>query len=122
MMLNDVKIGMENIVADPSKETVEAVSARSDTDKSSVVIGYRLEILTRRGSRNTVKLPMNEENQQNIEKVSQLLKKQDTVEIMLAEPVVRLYALISNDRLISGVSIKASSFSIVEPEDEDLLD
>lgn len=121
MMLKDIKISLENIVANPQKETVQAVSARNDTDKSSVVIGYRLEILTRRGSRNPVKLPMSEENKKNTERVSALLKKQDTVSVILVNPIVRPYALISNGNLISGVSIKADSFTIVEPEDEDLL-
>lgn len=122
MMLKDIKISLENIVANPQKETVQAVSARNDTDKSSVVIGYRLEILTRRGSRNPVKLPLNEDNKRNIERVAQLLKKLDTVEIILTDPVIKPYALVSSGNLISGVSIKADSFTIVEPDaEEDLL-
>lgn len=122
LMLKDLKVGMENVLADPSKKSVEAVSARNDTDKSSVVIGYRLEILTRRGSRNPVKFPLNEENKQNIARVAELLKKNDSVSVILKEPIVKPYALISNGNLISGVSIKADSFTFVEPDaDEDLL-
>ena len=122
MMLKDVKVGLENVVADPTKEAVQAVAARSDTDKQSVIIGYRLEICTRRGSRNPVKFPMGEENKKNTERVSALLKKQDTVSVILVNPVVKPYALISSGNLISGVSIKADGFTIVEPDaEEDLL-
>lgn len=122
MMLKDIRIGLENVVADPTKEAVQAVVARSDTDKQSVIIGYRLEICTRRGSRNPVKFPMGEENKKNTERVSDLLKKYDTVSVILINPVVKPYALINSGNLISGVSIKAESFTIVEPEAEtDLL-
>lgn len=122
MMLKDIKLDLSNVVADPSSDSVQAVAARSDTDKQSVIIGYRLEICTRRGSRNPVKLPLNEDNKRNIERVAQLLKKLDTVEIILTDPVIKPYALVSSGNLISGVSIKADSFTIVEPEAEyDLL-
>lgn len=122
MMLKDIKLDLSNIVANPQEETVQAVSARNDTDKSSVIIGYRLEILTRRGSRNPVKLPLNEDNKKKIERVAELLKKHDTVEVILSDTTIRPYALISNGNLISGVSIKADSFTIVEPDAEtDLL-
>lgn len=57
MLLKDVKIGLENIVADPSKATVQVVNTRTETDKESVITGYRLEIATRKCSRNPVKLP-----------------------------------------------------------------
>lgn len=122
MMLKDIKLDLSNVVADPSSDSVQAVAARSDTDKQSVIIGYRLEICTRRGSRNPVKFPMSEENKKNTERVSALLKKQDTVSVILVNPVVKPYALISSGNLISGVSIKADCFTIVEPEAEyDLL-
>lgn len=122
MMLKDVRIGLENVVADPTKESVQIVGARSDTDKDSKIIGVRLEALTRRGSRNPVKFPLTDENSENMEKVKRLLNKQDTVSVRLVNPVVMPYALVSNGNLISGVSIKADSFTIVEPDaDEDLL-
>lgn len=117
MMLKDVKIGLENISADPSKKEVQAVSARPDTDKDSVIKGYRLEILTRRGSRNPVKLPLNEENKRLTEQVAELLRKNDTVSVILKDAVVRPYAMLSNGNLISGVSIKAEGFQIVEEDD-----
>lgn len=121
MMFKDIKMDLSNVVADPSKKEVQAVAARAESDKNSVITGYRLEICTRRGSRNPVKLPMSEENKKNTERVSDLLKKQDTVSVILVNPVVRPYALISSGNLISGISIKADSFTIVEPDGEDLL-
>ena len=120
MLLKDVKIGLENIVADPSKGTVQVVNARLETDKQSVIIGGRIEILTRRGSRNPVKLPLNEENKRNIETVAELLKKLDTVEVKLKDPTIMLYSMISNGNLVSGVSVKCPSLSIVD-NDDDLL-
>lgn len=121
MMFKDIKMDLSNVVADPSKKEVQAVAARAESDKNSVITGYRLEICTRRGSRNPVKLPMSEENKKNTERVSDLLKKQDTVSVILVNPVVRPYALISSGNLFSGISIKADSFTIVEPDGEDLL-
>lgn len=122
MMLKDVRIGLENVVADPTKESIQIVGARSDTDKDSKIIGVRLEALTRRGSRNPVKFPLTDENRENMEKVKNLLSKQDSVSVVLVNPTVKLYAMLSNGNLISGVSIKADSFTIVEPEaDDDLL-
>lgn len=121
MLLKDLRLGLENVVADPTKSTVQVVGARSDTDKDSKIIGVRLEALTRRGSRNPVKFPLTDENSENMERVKKLLNKQDTVSVILVNPVVRPYALISSGNLISGISIKADSFTIVEPDGEDLL-
>lgn len=123
MLLKDIKLGLENVVADPSKSTVQVVGARPVTDKESVITGYRLEIATRKCSKNPVKLPNKPEVQQNIEILQKLLKKQDFVEVRLVNHVVMAYAMLSNGNLISGVSIKADSFTIVEPdaEAEDLL-
>lgn len=121
MTFKDVNIDMSNVLANPSKSTVQVVGARPDTDKDLVIVGYRLEICTRRGSRNPVKLPNTEDIKNNIEKIQKLLKKQDFVEVSLKDPVVRPYALISSGNLISGISIKADSFTIVEPDGEDLL-
>ena len=120
MLLKDVRLTLANIVSDSSKETVQVVSARPDTDKDSVIIGYRLEIATRRCSKNPVKLPNTAEVKKNIEAIDKLLKKQDFVEVKLEEPVIRLYAMLSSGNLISGVSIKAQGFEIVD-NDDDLL-
>lgn len=120
MLLKDVRLGLENILPDPNQKTVQAVSARLETDKQSVIIGGRLEILTRRGSRNPVKFPLNEENKRLTEQVAELLKKNDTVSVILKEPVVRPYAMLSAGNLISGVSVKADGFEIVD-SDDDLL-
>ena len=120
MLLKDVRLTLANIVSDSSKETVQVVSARPDTDKDSVIIGYKLEIATRRCSKNPVKLPKSDENKAAVEALDKLLKKQDYVEVKLKEPVIRLYAMLSNGNLISGVSIKADGFEIVD-SDDDLL-
>ncbi|MCQ5144336.1 hypothetical protein [Enterocloster bolteae] len=122
MMLKDIRLDLSNVVANPSKSTVQVVGARPETDKESVITGYRLEIATRKCSKNPVKLPNKPEVQQNIENLQKLLKKQDFVEVKLMNHTVMAYALISSGNLISGVSIKADSFTIVEPEvEEDLL-
>lgn len=117
MLLKDVRISLENIVSDPSKSTVQVVNARPETDKESVITGYRLEIATRKCSRNPVKLPNTAEVKKNIDSIENLLKKQDFVEVKLEEPVIRLYAMLSNGNLISGVSIKADGFEIVDEPD-----
>lgn len=122
MMLKDIRLDLSNVVANPSKSTVQVVGARPETDKESVITGYRLEIATRKCSKNPVKLPNKPEVQQNIENLQKLLKKQDFVEVKLMNHTVMAYALISSGNLISGVSIKADSFTIVEQEAEvDLL-
>lgn len=122
MMLKDIRLDLSNVVANPSKSTVQVVGARPETDKESVITGYRLEIATRKCSKNPVKLPNDEKVKENIEAINNLLKKKDFVEVKLHDPVIRAYALISSDNLISGVSIKADSFTIVEPDaEEDLL-
>ncbi|MCQ5081220.1 hypothetical protein NE586_15230, partial [Gemmiger formicilis] len=67
MMLKDIRLDLSNVVANPSKSTVQVVGARPETDKESVITGYRLEIATRKCSKNPVKLPNKPEVQQNIE-------------------------------------------------------
>lgn len=120
MMLSDIRLGLENILPDANQKTVQVVSARPETDKDSVIKCWRLEILTRRGSRNPVKFPLSEENKRLTEQVAELLKKNDTVSVILKNEIIRPYAMISAGNLISGVSVKADSFEIVE-SDDDLL-
>lgn len=112
MLLRDLRLDLSNVVPDPSKQTVQVVSASSLTDKEGKIIGYRLEIATRRASRNTVKLEDTAKNKELVEQLNKMLRTQDMVEVYLTNPYVSAYAMISKDNLVSGVSIKADSFAI----------
>lgn len=121
MLLSDIKIGLENIVADASKSTVQVVNARPETNKELEIVGFRVEIATRRCSKNPVKFPNDPKVKEKIGTLEKLLKKQDFVEVRLVDPVIKLYSMISNGNLISGVSIKADDFEILEDDGPDLL-
>lgn len=121
MLLKDLKIGLENIVVDPQKTSVQVLDVRTDVDSKSQIIGYKLTILTRKFSKNPVKIPPTPENKCSIEQLGDLLKTQDSVEVILQNPVVKAYAMLSNGNLISGVSVKCDSFTIVQEDDDDLI-
>ena len=117
MLLKDVHVELSDVVADPSKTTVQVVNARPETNKELEIVGFRVEIATRRCSKNPVKLPKSDENKAAVEALDKLLKKQDFVEVKLKEPVIRLYAMLSSGNLVSGVSIKAEGLEIVDEPD-----
>lgn len=122
MKLNDVRISLKNILADPTKNVAEVVEVKEDIDKQTQnITGYRLNILTCKYSRNPVKLPVSDEVTAKIGQLKELLKAQEVVSVRLNNPVVRLYSLLGNNNtIISGVSIKADTFDIIS-EVDDLL-
>lgn len=121
MLLKDLRLGLSNVVANPNKSTVEVVSARPYTDAHQVIIGYRLDILCCRYARNAVKLENTAENKALVEQVNALLRTQSLVEVNLINPVVRAYAMISNGNLLSGISIKADTFTIASDDDVEII-
>lgn len=121
MLLKDVRLGLNNVVANPNKDTVDVVGARPVIDNNQVIIGYRLDILTCRYSRNAVKLENTANNKALVDQINVLLKTNSLVEVMLINPVVKAYAMLSNGSLISGVSIKADSFVIASDDDQEIL-
>lgn len=120
MNLSDVRIGLKNIVANPTKDEVQVVEASDDIDfQTKNTIGFKLNILTCKYSRNWVKLPLSEEVSTKVEQVKELLKAQEAVSVHLKNPVIRLYAMPGkNNTVNSGVSIKADSFDIVSGIDD----
>ena len=121
MLLKDVRLGLNNVVANPNKDTVDVVGARPVIDNNQVIIGYRLDILTCRYSRNAVKLENTAKNKALVDQINVLLRTNSLVEVMLINPVVKAYAMLSNGSLISGVSIKADSFVIDSDDDQELF-
>ena len=122
MRLNDIRLGLSNIVADPSmgNNIVQVVAARLDTDKEQHITGVRLTVLTRRYSQSAAKLPYSENNKLLYEQLQEKLKKDDMATVILVNPVIVPYALIANGNLLSGVSIKADTFKW--PDDDEPLD
>ena len=120
MNLNDARLSLENVVADPSKSTVQVVGARPDVDRDQKIIGYRLTILTCKYSRNPVKLPATPENKVLVDQLNGMFRTLDSVEVLLTNPVVRAYALLANGNLLSGISIKADTF-VIAPDEEEIL-
>ena len=121
MRLQDLKVGLENVVANPTlgKDVVQVVEARLDSDNNQVLVAVRLTVLTCKYSRNAVKLPYNEANKALYEQLQDKLKKNDYATVILLNPKVIPYAMISNGSLISGISIKADSARIAD-DDESL--
>lgn len=119
MRLIDVMLTMGNIIDSPDGKKVKVVSCRQDTDTNGTVLGCRVEMATRRLTRNAAKFPATKENIDNIERLEKLLQKNDYVTIELDNPVLKLYAMSSNGKLLSGVSVKADGFTIID--DDDLL-
>ena len=118
MSLSDLRLTLANVVADPSKPTVQVVDARTDTDDKQNITGYRLTMLACKYKRNPVKLPATPENRALVERLNDMFHTQDIVEISLTNPVVKAYSMSSNGSNFSGVSVKADSFSI---EDDDYI-
>ena len=121
MRLQDLKVGLENVVANPTlgKDVVQVVEVRLDSDQNQVLVSVRLVVLTTKYSRNAVKLPYNEANKALYEQLQDKLKKNDYATVILLNPKVVPYAMISNGSLISGISIKADSARITD-DDESL--
>ena len=121
MRLQDLKVGLENVVANPTlgKDVVQVVEVRLDSDQNQVLVSVRLVVLTTKYSRNAVKLPYNEANKALYEQLQDKLKKNDYATVILHNPKVVPYAMISNGSLISGISIKADSARITD-DDESL--
>ena len=121
MRLQDLKVGLENVVANPTlgKDVVQVVEARLDSDNNQVLVAVRLTVLTTKYSRNAVKLPYNEANKALYEQLQDTLKQNDYATVILLNPKVVPYAMISNGSLISGISIKADSARIAD-DDESL--
>lgn len=120
MLLKDVMLTMGNIIESPNGTNVRVVSCRQDKDSTGVVVGYRAEMITRRYTKNPVKFPVSAENKTNMEQLEKQLQNKDSVTIELKNPVLKLYAMNSSGKLLSGVSVKADGFTIVDDE-SDLL-
>lgn len=125
MQLSDVRITVNDLNMNkklPSDcmeilETREILPASPDSLQKPEI---RLTALTTNGSRNYVKCPLSDENREQLAALSSQLKKTDgPIIVQLNEPRVRLYSMQTKDGgLLSGVSIKCSSFTIVESEED----
>ncbi len=119
MRLSDVRLGLENVVANPRMgvNVVQVVEARLDSDQNQVMTGVRLGILTCKYSRNAVKLPYNEKNHALYEQLQNKLKNSDCITVVLTNPKVIPYAMINNGSLLSGISIKADSAKLADDDE-----
>ena len=120
MRLNEVRMSLANVVANPTlgKDIVQVVEARLDSDQNQVLVSVRLVVLTTKYSRNAVKLPYNEANKALYEQLKDKLKDSDYVTAVLVNPKVSPYAMINNGSLLSGISIKADSAKLTDDDDE----
>lgn len=120
MRLNDVPVQYSHLAADEElgkQNKAPALSVRHDTAHDTITVTAACVNYTR----NPIKFPADEQNKKKAEILRKQLSKQTPVVIQLVNPVVRLYAMISNGELISGVSIKADSFEICSDNSSDNL-
>lgn len=104
------------------RDIVKALGARLDSDKATqVVTGIRITFVGVGYMPLVVKLPDTPENRKGMERIQSLIKDgANCIDVRLKEPHSRIYAFISNGNLVSGVSVKASSFVIVDDETLDI--
>lgn len=120
MRLSDIRLSLANVVANPTlgKDIVQVVEVRLDSDEHQVITGVRLGILTCKYSRNSVKLPYNEATRSLYEQIQKALKDTDVLTVILSNPKIMAYAMISNGSLLSGISIKADSAKVTDDEED----
>ena len=119
MLLNDLTLTLDTINASKlDAGCIKVIGGREhivSDSASKQPSEIWLTMLTTRGSRNTVKLPLTDDNRAKLNDLLVQLKGSDTVIICLDNPRVRAYAFPGRDgSVISGVSVKADSFEIVD--------
>lgn len=126
MQLSDVKLNVNllNLNRKLPPDCMEVIEARESLPASPDSLQkpeIRLTALTTNGSRNYVKCPRNDENREQLAALSSQFKKTDgPVVVHLDTPKIRLYAMPTKEGgVLSGVSIKCDSFSIMESEEDD---
>lgn len=117
MKLNDIRLSLANINRREKDSTCECigVSFLKDIKDPDVVKGYKFECAGVRGSTFDIKTDNSEENKEVFDKIEKILKKEEDVKIIAEELTVKAYALINEKgNLLSGISAKADSISIVD--------
>lgn len=121
MMLRDLPLTVAFIAADKKdgeKNIVQVISTRHDIEHKTIT----LSVATCNYSRTNAKVPDTDENRKKLDVLQKKLATRDVTKVRLIHPVVRAYAMVSNNNLYSGVSIKADDFIIVDDSNDNLFD
>ena len=121
MRLQGLRLTLDNINPKQTpSDSVDCVAATLQTDKATNTInGVAFDCIGAKGSRFTVKMENNTENEAILKEVQHLLKKTETVRLVPENVRITPYAFLTDKgNLLSGISVKADSIAVKEDEDE----
>ncbi|MCD7737501.1 MAG: hypothetical protein LUH58_00440 [Lachnospiraceae bacterium] len=121
MILKNLKLTLASVVDNPSDGTLDVVEtsvqyAWENGKRTDTVLGYKLEVIVRRGDTLTVKVPA--DLSEKVSEVEGMLRADEEVEVVFKGLKLKAYAMASKDGVRSGVSATAEDFEIVNEIDE----
>lgn len=121
MFLRNLKLSLAAIVDDPSNTALDVVETSTQYEwengkRKETVIGYKLEVIVRRGDTLAVKVP--KELSEKVSEVEGMLRADEEVEVVFKGLKIKAYAMPSKDGVRSGVSASAEDFEIVRENGE----
>ena len=126
MIISNIRLGLDNInakgVPSDSGKAV-AVNFKVPDKESGAIEAYDIVCIGAKGSNYSIRVPYSPENKEKVDELQKDLNKYEIVRI-IPDPFslkVSAYAFLGErGNLISGVSVKADTFTIPDDSDEEV--
>lgn len=124
MYLSNVKVDLSNLnqkdIPSDSADAV-AVNFKVPDKKTGEIKAYDIVCVGRKGSNYSIRIPFSPENKEKINALQKRLAKDEIVRVVPDSDSINisLYAFLGEKgNLVSGVSVKADTFSIADDEED----